>query len=195
MTSEPTPSPGPDLQLVTLEGCSLAIGRYPRFHYNAAGGGGLAQRLPTPATPVGIDPCQPLQFTPGLLRIPPLDWRSGRFLGLPLPPGVAVTIQPERLDGQLDRQTGHLRLRFQARFQLRLGPTYRAPDLWIDTELSTGLAQGQRHRATGEPLSAEGEGVLVGVAPVAPSGEIWLDRFLGLPDEALAVLRCRLLWR
>jgi hypothetical protein len=31
------------------------------------------------------------------------------------------------------------------------------------------------------------------VATVAPSGETWLDRFLGLPDEALAVLRCQLL--
>jgi hypothetical protein len=27
---------------------------------------------------------------------------------------------------------------------------------------------------------------------VEPTGEAWLDRFLGLPDEALAVLRCRL---
>jgi hypothetical protein len=34
--------------------------------------------------------------------------------------------------------------------------------------------------------------VLVGVAVVEPTGEAWLDRFLGLPDEALAVLRCRL---
>jgi hypothetical protein len=27
---------------------------------------------------------------------------------------------------------------------------------------------------------------------VPPSGDAWLDRFLGLPDEALAVLRCRI---
>jgi hypothetical protein len=27
---------------------------------------------------------------------------------------------------------------------------------------------------------------------VKPTGEAWLDRFLGLPDEALAVLRRRL---
>jgi hypothetical protein len=32
---------------------------------------------------------------------------------------------------------------------------------------------------------------LVGVATIAPSGDPWLDRFLGLPDEALALLRCR----
>jgi hypothetical protein len=34
--------------------------------------------------------------------------------------------------------------------------------------------------------------VLVGIATVAPSGEGWVDRFLQLPDEALAVLRCQL---
>jgi hypothetical protein len=32
----------------------------------------------------------------------------------------------------------------------------------------------------------------VGVAKVPRCGAPWLDRFLGLPDEALAVLRCRL---
>jgi hypothetical protein len=34
----------------------------------------------------------------------------------------------------------------------------------------------------------------VGVAPVAASGDHWFDRFLGLPSEALAVLRCSLSW-
>ena len=34
--------------------------------------------------------------------------------------------------------------------------------------------------------------MLVGVAQVKPCGEGWLDRFLGLPDEALAVLECQL---
>jgi len=33
---------------------------------------------------------------------------------------------------------------------------------------------------------------LVGLATVPATGEGWLDRFLQLPDEALAVLRCRL---
>jgi hypothetical protein len=33
---------------------------------------------------------------------------------------------------------------------------------------------------------------LVGVATVQPSGDAWFDRFLGLPDEALARLHCRL---
>ena len=44
----------------------------------------------------------------------------------------------------------------------------------------------------GVPLDRDGRGVLVGTATVEPTGEAWLDRFLGLPDEALAMLRCRL---
>jgi hypothetical protein len=35
--------------------------------------------------------------------------------------------------------------------------------------------------------------MLVGVALVPLTGEGWLDRFLGLPGEALAVLCCQLL--
>jgi hypothetical protein len=44
----------------------------------------------------------------------------------------------------------------------------------------------------GVPRDRDGRGVLVGVAVVEPTGKAWLDRLLGLPDEALAVLRCRL---
>jgi len=183
------PPADPSLELITLEGSRLVIGRYPPFQYNARGGGGAAT-----CSPADTARKQLLRFDASQLQIPALDWRSGRFLGLPLPPGVVVAIEPLRLAGELDRTVGSLQLRFQARFQLRLGPRYRAPDLWIDTHLTTGSVQGKRHRACGEALGSAGFGVLVGVAPVAPSGEAWLDRFLGLPDEALAVLRCRLCW-
>ena len=68
----------------------------------------------------------------------------------------------------------------------------QAPDLWIDAQLGTGPVAGRRHRAEGQPLDAAGQALLVGIATVQPSGVAWLDRFLGLPDEALAILRCRL---
>jgi hypothetical protein len=183
MTLQPVTSV---VELLTLDGCRLAIGRYPAFAYNGEGGRGRSELGQSAA-----GERQMLQFEPSGLRIPPLDRRSARFLGLPLPPDVAVTIEPLRLEGWLSRSTGVVQLRFQSRFQLRLGPRYRAPDLWIDTQLSTEPVVGRRHRASGQPLAADGTAVLVGVAGVAPSGETWLDRFLGLPDEALAVLRCQ----
>lgn len=178
---------GTRLQLTTLDDCGLVIGRYPRFRYNASGGGGTsAPRLEGDS----------VLFPPGQLTIPPLDWRSTRFLGLPLPPGLSIRIQPEQLEGQIDSHSGAVALRFRARFRFRiqLGATelYQAPDLLVDTELRSDRCQGQRHHASGRALDGSGAALLVGVAMVPPSGDAWLDRFLGLPDEALAVLRCRI---
>ena len=174
-------------RLVTLAGCGLAIGGYPRFRYNACGGGGVGQVARPDASG-----WQALEFDPAALQIPPLESRTTRFLGLPLPPGLVIEIAPERLAGRLQPATGVLQLRFQARFRFRIGGLYRAPDLVIDTELSTEPLRSRRHRLEGRRLKAEGEALLVGVATVSPSGDPWLDRFLGLPDEALALLRCQL---
>ena len=184
-----------ELALQTLAGCGLAIGAYPRFRYDARGGGGVG--VLASADPVGADIASgpghsTLRFDPATLRIPPLDWRTTRFLGLPLPPGLAITIHPEQLEGCLDAATGTMALRFEARFRFAIGALYRAPDLIVATTLSTGPVQGRRHRASGQPLDGEGRALLVGVATIAPSGDPWFDRFLGLPDEALALLRCRL---
>jgi hypothetical protein len=175
------------LQLTTLAGCGLAIGGYPRFGYNASGGGGTG-RL-EPPDDAGR---QALGFDPQQLQIPPLDGRSTRLLGLPLPPGLSIAIVPEQLAGHWQPASGQLQLRFRARFRFRLGGLYQAPDLRIDTELSTEPLQSRRHRVAGRRLDGQGEALLVGVALVPPSGDPWLDRFLGLPDEALALLRCRL---
>ncbi|WP_216916505.1 MULTISPECIES: hypothetical protein [unclassified Synechococcus] len=182
-----------ELTLQTLAGCGLAIGAYPRFRYDARGGGGLGKLTAADPAGMGIGPgTGSLCFDPAGLRIPPLDWRTTRFLGLPLPPGLAITIHPERLEGRIDGATGAMALHFQARFRFAIGSLYRAPDLIVATTLSTGPVQGRRHRASGQPLDGDGLALLVGVASIAPSGDPWLDRFLGLPDEALALLRCRL---
>lgn len=179
-------------QLSTLAGCQLAIGRYPRFAYNASGGGGLSE----PVAPAKAGGSTSLLFAAEQLNIPPLDWRSTRFLGLPLPPGLSIAIAPEQLRGELDADGQALRLQFRAHFRFRLAVgrrcLYAAPDLLIHTTLQSGACQGQRHRACGRPRGSSGDTVLVGIARVEPSGDAWLDRFLGLPDEALAELHCRI---
>ena len=180
-------SEGQRLRLTTLAGCGLAIGGFPAFRYDARGGGGIS----VPRTGGAA-----VAFPPEQLRIPPLDWRSTRFLGLPLPPGLSIAIEPERLEGDLDQVSGavclHFRARFRFRIQLAGARLYAAPDLLVDTQLTSTDSQGRRHAAMGQALDASGSGVLVGVATIPPSGDAWLDRFLGLPDEALAVLRCRI---
>ena len=174
------------LQLETQAGCGLAIGRYPRFGYDARGGGGRAQ-----AGPMDAEGWQELKFDPASLLIPDLNGRTTRFLGLPLPPGLAIAVLPEQLEGRWQRASGAVQLHFRSRFRFQLAGQQAAPDLLVDTQLVTAAVQGQRHYAQGRPLDSGGEGLLVGIATVQPSGEPWFDRFLGLPDEALAVLRCR----
>ncbi|MDM7936756.1 MAG: hypothetical protein QUV06_04790 [Cyanobium sp. CZS 48M] len=178
--------PAAALQLSTLAGCGLTIAGYPRFRYDARGGGGSAR-----LGPASSDGTWPLQFPPQELQIPPLDWRSTRLLGVPLPPGLSISIEPQRLEGVVDPASGGLALSFQARFVFGVGSLYRAPPLLVSTELVTGELRSRRHRCCGQPLGADGTALLVGVATIEPSGEAWLDRFLGLPDEALALLRCR----
>ncbi|MFQ6537122.1 MULTISPECIES: hypothetical protein [Aphanothece] len=177
------------LQLATLGGCGLRIGAYPGFSYDARGGGGQAQLGVS-----GSDGRCSVVFDPAGLTIPPLTWRTTRFLGLPLPPGLCIAIEAQELAGSLDPRSGGLELRFTALFHCSFGRIYRPPALRIATTLATGRATGQRHRAEGTALQSDGSALLVGVARVEPSGDAWLDRFLGLPDEALAALRCRFSW-
>ena len=177
----------PLVALTTEAGCGLAIGLYPRFRYDARGGGGSGQL----EAPDG-EGWRPLAFSPEDLTIPPLTWRTTRVLGLPLPPGLSISITPHRLEGRWQEDSGAVELEFLARFVFAVAGLYRAPDLIVRTRLGTAETRGQRHSSVGVPLERDGRGVLVGTATVEPTGDAWLDRFLGLPDEALAVLRCRL---
>lgn len=180
---------GEAVQLRTAAGCSLAIGAYPRFVYDARGGGGDGHLAP----PDGRGRRR-LHFPTEDLRIPPMDGHTARFLGLPLPPGLSIAILPELLQGWFDPASGSVQLQFQARFQFSAAGLYRPPPLWVDTQLSSASAPGPAHPRWGElrghPLQQDGAVTLVGVAPVQPSGDPWFDRFLGLPSEALAVMRC-----
>lgn len=173
--------------MATGANCALAIGSYPRFRYNGSGGGGLGN-----ASEPTSDGWQGLEFDPTTLVIPPLSARTTRFLGLPLPPGLQIVIEPQRLQGRWHPASGAVELHFLARFRPMLAARAVAPDLIVATQLTTRAVSSRRHQTRGLPLDNRGKGVLVGIASVAPTGEGWVDRFLGLPDEALAVLRCQL---
>ena len=184
-------SPWQPLQLHTLSACRLAIGRYPAFLYNGRGGGGPGQTTESRDGGASI-----LRFPAETLSIPPLNSTSTRFLGLPLPPGLSIAIAAEDLSGRWSPERGAIALNFRARFRFRANLAGRAfyapPDLQIACTLTSGSVQGVRHSASGQPLAADGRARLVGVARVEPCGDALLDRFLGLPDEALAVLECRI---
>jgi hypothetical protein len=92
-----------------------------------------------------------------------------------------------------------VQLQFQANFVFSAAGVYQAPPLWVDTLLTTAAPQvavpARWGQPSGQAPGADGRLTLVGVAPVAPSGDRWFDRFLGLPSEALAILRCSLSWK
>ena len=173
--------------MITEAGCGLAIGPYPRCRYDARGGGGSAEL--EGAIQAGW---QSINFRADQLSIPALSWRNTRVLGLPLPPGLTIAIEPEQLQGQWHPSSGEMQLEFRSRFYFSLAGVYQAPPLIVQTRLQTETAQGLRHHAQGKRIGADGEALLVGIATVPPTGDGWLDRFLGLPDEALALLQCRL---
>ena len=63
----------------------------------------------------------------------------------------------------------------------------------VRTMLTSGLAKSARHNVKGNPVDSNGEATLVGIANVERTGNIFLDKFLGLPNEALAILNCDLI--
>jgi hypothetical protein len=75
----------------TLSDSELAVSIYPSFAYNSTGGGGIAK-----ATAGGsrINLC----FNPSALRIPPVDARTTKFLGIPMVPGLRIDVVPAKLE-------------------------------------------------------------------------------------------------
>ena len=201
-------------RLTTLSDCGLRISVYPPFSYDASGGGARVGTVGAADGQGGGGSDEvggggggagksPLSFDPSAVSIPALDSRTTRFLGLPLPPGLRIEIEPLKLSGWVRRPTGEVSLDFQANFRFSAFGLYRPPPLFVSTTLTTGEARsedagkgdggggsggGRRLSGRGEALRADGRVALSGVAVVEPVGDFFLDAFLMLPTECLAVL-------
>ena len=179
------PAPG-QATLRTRRGCALAISVYPHFSYDASGGGGTA----TATTESGRTA---LEFAAGDVTIPRLDWRTARFLGLPLPPGLAIDVQPLALTGWVEEGSGVVELDFRADFFFTgLFGLYAPPAIKVTTRLSTAGATGSMLTGTGRRRAPDGSARLAGVARVDPTGDALLDWFLRAPSECLAELEADL---
>ena len=149
-----------------------------------------------------------LSFDPGAVSIPALDFRTTRFLGLPLPPGLRISIEPLKLSGWIRRKTGEVSLDFEARFFFTAFGLYKPPPLFVSTTLTTGEATRSKNNKSsdsGVRLSGRGRALddasgggrggsvaLSGIAVVEPVGDFFLDSFLMLPTECLAELKAEL---
>ncbi len=175
------------MYLKSLEGSRLLIGSYPPFQYDARGGGGKATLLSSSQRHI-----LQLSFSSETFEIPELNYKTTKFLSLPLPPLLNIKIDMDRLEGTLNKKSGEILLEFESRFIFSIGSIYHFPDLFIKTSLQTGKVEGIIHKEEGLTIQNDGRARLVGIGIIPITGNKILDIFLGLPNEALAVLECEI---
>ena len=175
------------MQLRSLEGCRLKIGKFPTFSYNAYGGGGKATLLPSQKNNL-----LHISFSPKTFSIPPLTSKTTRFLALPLPPGFKIEMSMDHLEGTINKNSGEVFLKFESKFLFSIGAMLRFPELIVKTLLKTGKVKGKIHEGEGLVLQSNGTTKLVGIATIPKTGNQILDTFLSLPNEALAELKCEI---
>ncbi len=175
------------MQLKSLKGCQLRIGSYPPFSYNAFGGGGKGTLLPSKQ-----DNILYVSFSAKTFAIPPLTSQTTKFLYLPLPPFLKITMSMDKLIGSIDKSSGEILFEFQSKFVLSIGDTIKFPNLLVKSSLTTGHVKGKLHEGKGLALQNNGKTKLVGISTIPPTGNKILDAFLSLPNEALAELHCEI---
>ncbi len=172
------------MELKSLEGCRLKIGKYPPFTYNASGGGGKATLIPNQKHNL-----LNISFSSKTFSIPSLTSKTTRFLSLPLPPGLKIKMSMNLLEGTIDKNSGDVLLKFESKFQFSIGAMYRFPALMVKTLLKTGKVKGKIHEGEGLVLQSNGTTKLVGIATIPKTGHQILDAFLALPNGAMAELK------
>ena len=175
------------MQLKSLKGCRLKIGKYPPFTYNAYGGGGNATLLPNKKNNL-----LHISFASTTFSIPPLTSKTTRFLSLPLPPAFKIEMSMDQLEGTIDKNSGEVLLKFESKFLFSIGTILKFPKLIVNTLLTSGKAKGKLHEGEGHVLQNNGTLKLVGISIIPKTGNKILDTFLGLPNEALAELKCEI---
>ena len=175
------------MQLKSLEGCRLKIGKYPPFTYNAYGGGGKAKFLPNQKNNL-----LHISFSSKTFSIPPLTSKTTKFLSFPLPPSFKIEMSMDKLEGTIDQNSGKVLLTFESKFLFSIGSMLKFPELIVKTLLKTGKVKGKLHYGEGVPLQNNGKTKLVGIAIIPKTDNKIMDTFLGLPNEALAELQCEI---
>ncbi len=175
------------ISLQSLDNCRLAIGSYPHFYYDATNGGGSASLFKTKE-----ESLLGLRFNPNTFSIPPITWRSTRILGFPIIPGLQINMLMNELQGTINRENGEILLAFKARFVFTAFSIFKFPELIVETTLGSRKLTSKLYNVEGKPIQKNGNARLVGVATIPKTGNLLLDLFLGLPNEALAILQCRI---
>lgn len=174
------------MQLKSLDKCYLRIAHYPMFTYDARGGGGVATFIKS------TNYLEYMEFNKDTFSIPDLTSETTKILGIPMPYGLKIQMCMDKLEGCMDRRDGSISLRFESKFKFSILNRFTAPNLIVKAQLSTEEVKTKINSAKGSPLNNKGEATLVGCANVPLTGNQALDIFLGLPNEALAILKCKI---
>jgi hypothetical protein len=162
----------------------LYIASFPRFDYSAPGGEGIGRVLQwngSVAT-VYIDGAD--------LTIPPLAILPGNGpYG-----GVGVEISTQSLSGTVDVCSGEMHMAFDAAFTPYMFGFRWPTSISVITDLTTESSSGMHYTEQGQRVNRYGDGLNVGVAVVPLSGDAFIDWFLSLPNDAVALLQAHLDW-
>jgi hypothetical protein len=167
------PPADPQVRLEVGPRSALSIGRFGPFAYD-----GGSDPLTVPLT--SADGRLRFELDPAAVTVPPA--RPVPWLG-----SVRVRIVPRRLSGELDPCTDEVQLWFEASFGASVfGVSSRS--VRVATVLGTATVSTRGRTLIGARRDGFGAARLVGVADVAPTGDVLLDAFLGLPAPAAAEL-------
>ncbi|KAK9868949.1 hypothetical protein WJX84_007442 [Apatococcus fuscideae] len=174
----------------TLKDSELIVSFFPKFAYDARGGGGLSDGSVMDDGRVGV------KFDIDSLNIPDVYYKTASFVGVPIVPGLRIAILPSSLEGWINRSTGEAQLQFNAQFDFTAGSLYKAAPLLINTTLTTESVHGKKHsrQRKGVRLDSNGYAKLVGVSNVPKTGDKFMDNFLRLPTDALALMSCQFMF-
>ncbi|GBG91725.1 hypothetical protein CBR_g53539 [Chara braunii] len=181
----PLGTEGSIVKMTTGDNCYLGVSVYPDFEYNAGGAGGIGTAVDQSDDRIA------LRFDCDHLLIPPVKWDTAKFLGIPIPPPLRIDIQSKSLEGYMDRSTGKVELNFLAQFLFTVGSLYKAPPLLVETTLTTETARGSMRGGVGKRIDASGNCKLVGIATVPRVDDHFMNAFLMLPTEVLAIMQSR----
>lgn len=161
----------------------MGISRYPDFEYDAQGGSGFGTAEYCDSNGQIL-----VSFDVAKLYIPPLTSGTTKFLGLPLPPLFRIDIEPLAFRGTIHQDSGKVDLEFKAKFWFSAGTFYKAPPLLVETVLTTEESEGRLRNGRGERMERDGKCKLVGVSTVDPIDDAFMNTFLRLPTECLAIM-------
>ena len=176
------------MKIKSSRGCRLKIGSYPYFAYDASGGGGEALLLETKEINTKY-----VKFSPNTFKIPPLTGKTTKFLTIPLPPGIKISMSMDKLEGTINQKSGEIQLNFEARFTLEIFSIYKFPNLIVKSLLNTGTVKTKKYKYQGLKIQKDGKAKIVGVAKILKTNNYLLNKILFLPTDAIAELQCEII--